>query len=467
MSLSRKGSMRQFAIVGIVALGLTSQTAFANEAELSNVYHVYVDNEHAGIVESKEIVEDYISDKISKHQDDNDITYTVREEVDYVPEKVFSSKADNQELLNYLEEELTLAVEAQALTIGDEVVGYFADKEQAEEVIQAYKEKYVNKDILEKIDNDSEETEPLSVGESTIIDVSLTKNVSLEPEKVLEDEILSVKEGITLLEKGTLENKKHEVDDGEVLGSIASKYDLSLDELMELNPDLTEDSLIKVGDELNVTAYEPYVEVMVTEEKLEEEEIDYETEVEESEEMYKGEEEVKQKGKKGAVETHYRIQKVNGETVDTEVIDENVIKEPTNKVIVKGSKVVSSRGTGEIKWPAVGGHITSHMGERWGRQHKGIDIAGVSDRSILVADNGKVTSAGWDSSGYGNKVEIDHNNGYRTVYAHLESIDVSVGQTVEQGQKIGVMGTTGRSTGIHLHFEVYKDGSLKNPADFF
>ncbi len=468
MRLSMKGFVKHLTVAGVVALGLSSQVAFADDEALSKVYHVYVNGEHVGIVENKDVVENHIAEKISGHQDENDFTYTVNEEIDYVTETVFSSKVDNQEVIDYLDEELTIAVEAQALEIGDEVVGYFAEKELAEQVIQEYKEKYVSADVLEKIDNDSEEeSEPLSVGESHIIDVSLTEEVSIEDKKVSDDEILTVEEGITLLEKGTLENKKHVVDAGDVLGSIASQYDLSLDKLLELNEDLTEDSVIKIGDELNVTAYEPYVEVVVTEEKLDEEEIAYQTEVEESEDMYKGEEEVKQEGENGTVETHYRMEKVNGKTVDMEVLDENVTEEPTNKVIVKGTKVVSSRGSGELDWPAVGGSISSHVGERWGSYHKGIDIAGVSDRSILAADNGTVSSAGWDNGGYGNKIVIDHNNGYRTIYAHLSSIDVSSGQTVEKGQKIGVMGSTGFSTGIHLHFEVYKDGSLENPADHF
>ena len=118
-----------------------------------------------------------------------------------------------------------------------------------------------------------------------------------------------------------------------------------------------------------------------------------------------------------------------------------------------------------MAWPTVGGYISSHQGYRWGRFHKGIDIARPSNRTIKAADNGTVTFAGWDGA-YGNKVVINHNNGMRTVYAHLASINVSVGQTVEKGRKIGVMGSTGNSTGVHLHFEVYKNGSLKNPLNY-
>lgn len=97
--------------------------------------------------------------------------------------------------------------------------------------------------------------------------------------------------------------------------------------------------------------------------------------------------------------------------------------------------------------------------------HKGIDIAGPSNRTIKAADNGVVVSAGRDGT-YGNKVVVNHNNGMKTIYAHLSSISVKVGQTVEKGSKLGVMGSTGRSTGIHLHFEVYKNGALQNPMDY-
>jgi murein DD-endopeptidase MepM/ murein hydrolase activator NlpD len=76
-----------------------------------------------------------------------------------------------------------------------------------------------------------------------------------------------------------------------------------------------------------------------------------------------------------------------------------------------------------------------------------------------------VVSAGW-GGGYGNKIVIDHQNGYRTLYGHMSSLKVSVGQTVSKGSAIGVMGATGDATGVHLHFEVYKNGSLVNPLSY-
>jgi len=119
----------------------------------------------------------------------------------------------------------------------------------------------------------------------------------------------------------------------------------------------------------------------------------------------------------------------------------------------------SVSAVGAFVWPAAGS-ITQYF--RW--YHPAIDIANRAAPSILAADAGKVIVAGWpDGVGYGNRVLIDHGNGYTTLYAHLSSIYVSVGQTVNRGASIGRMGSTGRSTGTHLHFEIHKNGIAQNP----
>ena len=115
--------------------------------------------------------------------------------------------------------------------------------------------------------------------------------------------------------------------------------------------------------------------------------------------------------------------------------------------------------SGSFVWPT-SGTITQNF--YW--YHKGIDIANRAAPDVLAADSGKVVSAGWlDGYGYGNRVIIDHGNGYRTLYAHLQKIYVIPGQTVARGSAVGKMGSTGRSTGTHLHFEVTRNGSSLNP----
>jgi murein DD-endopeptidase MepM/ murein hydrolase activator NlpD len=108
-------------------------------------------------------------------------------------------------------------------------------------------------------------------------------------------------------------------------------------------------------------------------------------------------------------------------------------------------------------WPAAG-TVTSRFGRRWGRIHKGIDIAGPIGTPINAAADGIVTAAGWQSGGYGNLVEIRHSDGTTTRYGHNSQLSVAVGQTVRQGQLVARMGSTGRSTGSHLHFEIRPSG---------
>ncbi len=118
-------------------------------------------------------------------------------------------------------------------------------------------------------------------------------------------------------------------------------------------------------------------------------------------------------------------------------------------------------------WPA-SGEVSSPYGLRWGGSdfHPGIDIANDYGTPILAAADGVVTVAGWNSGGYGNMVDIDHGNGIMTRYGHAEEVVVSPGQTVRKGQIIAFMGSTGFSTGPHLHYEVHSNGEVVNPISY-
>jgi len=118
--------------------------------------------------------------------------------------------------------------------------------------------------------------------------------------------------------------------------------------------------------------------------------------------------------------------------------------------------------TGQFVWPAAG-KIT----QRYVWYHKAIDIANKSGPGILAADSGRVVVAGWpDGYGYGNRVIIDHGNGFQTLYAHMSNVSVGVGQSVNRGDVIGGMGATGRSSGVHLHFEIRQGGVIVDPLGY-
>lgn len=122
----------------------------------------------------------------------------------------------------------------------------------------------------------------------------------------------------------------------------------------------------------------------------------------------------------------------------------------------------STASSGELFWPTVCRRITQYFR---GWRHTGIDIACKSASNIYAARAGVVEKAGWNSGGYGNRIIIKHSDGSKTLYAHLKAkgILVSTGESVKKGQVIGLMGSTGRSTGNHLHFEVIERGSRINP----
>ena len=122
-----------------------------------------------------------------------------------------------------------------------------------------------------------------------------------------------------------------------------------------------------------------------------------------------------------------------------------------------------SSGSGWV-WPA-SGPVTSEFGYRWGRQHAGIDIGASSGSPIYAVTDGVVSYAG-TMGGYGSMVMVDHGGGIVTAYAHQSAILVSVGSRVSRGQQIGRVGSTGNSTGPHLHFEVRVGGSARNPRDY-
>ena len=210
--------------------------------------------------------------------------------------------------------------------------------------------------------------------------------------------------------------------------------------------------------------------------------ISYETEIEYDETKDSSYEEVKTKGEDGQGETTVRTTYVDGALYDAVVTDTKVSKEPVNEVIVKGSKggvveekptestgAVSGTATGGFIWPAPHTRgITTYFEWRWGSFHNGIDIAGGGDygQPILASDSGTVVFSGYDDSGYGNYVIIDHGNGYKTLYGHACELAVSTGEYVAQGQTIAYIGSTGFSTGPHLHFEIIENGQKVDPLNY-
>jgi len=251
---------------------------------------------------------------------------------------------------------------------------------------------------------------------------------------------------------------EYEVGEGDTLSSIADKFNLETETILWAN-DLTETSKIKPGQKIRV----PPVDGVVHS-------------VKKGETIYSI-------AKKYGLEDEAASQGIVNYPFNTFVDDEKFSLAVGQALVVPDGVMPDKAGTviprtryalrmtpdagavsatGQFVWPAAGG---ISQGYRW--YHKATDISSRGGGGILAADSGTVIVAGWpDNYGYGNRVMIDHGNGFVTLYAHLSSVSVSVGQRVSRGNVLGVMGCTGRCSGTHLHFEIRQGGVLYNPLNF-
>lgn len=465
------GKLKIAAIFALLISTVTFNLGFANETDkeqFAKIYHVYVADAYVGSVENEETIEDVVQQKEREASEQfEDLVIDARADLSVVPEQVFTAETQDEQTIKNLQEALTVQAQAYSLQIEETVIASLKDKSDIEAVIDGLKLQYVSQEQLEELKtNSTKDSLPeLQKNETRLIDVALSAPITGTEVLVDPNEIVSVQQAIQLLQTGSLQQETYTVQPGDVLGSIAKAHDLTTAQLLTLNPSLTENTVLQIGQQLNVTVEKPFVTVKAVYEKKTVEEIDFTKIVEEDETMLKGKTSVKQEGFKGKKEVSNIITEENGVRIDRYQSNENILVEPKDHIEVVGTKVIPSVGTGTFAWPAVGGYISSKKGERWGRYHYGIDIARPSDYTIKASDNGVIKTAGRHAT-YGNYVVINHNNGYESLYAHLSRIDVSVGQVVEQGSALGQMGSTGRSTGTHLHFEIHKNGSEVNPLSY-
>ena len=321
--------------------------------------------------------------------------------------------------------------------------------------------------------------EPYEDPENSNVTVGFNKEVTLENGIYFNDSFQDEADVEKELSGVQQQEKIYTVGAGDTLWSIAQKNDLTFRELCELNTNfkgapLNEKSNIQAGDELIVTKQEATLEVRITKVETWQEEIPYTTETTTSNEYTVGTKKTVQNGVNGLRQiTAQRVYNTDGIQLSQKILSTEVVQEPVTEKIVKGTKKVTSStsyitGSGQFIWPVPGYRNCS----RWyGGSHKGVDICAAAGTPIYASAGGTVTKAGYNragaGTGYGNSIIISHGNGYTTLYAHCLSLVVHAGQSVKQGQLIGYVGSTGRSSGNHCHFEIRRNGSYIAPQNVF
>ena len=322
--------------------------------------------------------------------------------------------------------------------------------------------------------------EPYEDPENSNVTVGFNKSVDLEEGIYFNESFMDFQDVVNKLSGVQQAEKIYKVQAGDTLWAIAQKNDLTFKELSALNTNfkgapLTETSNIQEGDELIVTKEEATLEVRITKVETRQEEIPYSTETTESKDLNKGVTRTTQEGENGLRNVTMRnVYDTNGTLLEQTILSTETIKEPVNKKVVVGTKKASTggakyiTGSGRFIWPVPNYKYCS----RWySSGHKGVDICAAAGTPIYATASGTVTKAGYERAGagrgYGYSVIISHGSGYTSVYAHCLSLTVHAGQSVKQGQLIGYVGSTGRSSGNHCHFEIRLNGSYIPPQSIF
>lgn len=294
---------------------------------------------------------------------------------------------------------------------------------------------------------------------------SFLQNITIEERMVANTYVKSVADIENALRSSNREIVPYHVQKGDTVSKIAENYGLTTQDVQNLNPEIEGESLA-AGQQIRVAASVPLVSVRSTRTVSYTETLPYDVEVQYSDDMYKNESKIVQKGVSGQETITADVVYIDGVEVGREVVDRATTAQPVMEVKMMGTKELPvTAASGSFSWP-FRGLITSRYGYRWGSEfHNALDIAGPSGSPVVAADGGTVIMAKYNGN-LGNCVIIDHGNGYKTLYAHNSKLLVKQGQKVAKGERISLVGSTGRSTGPHLHFEVHKNNKNVNPLNY-
>jgi len=428
-----------------IALSITIMTcSVIYFATLS--YEVSIDGKNVGIVESKKDVYELIEKKKSYIKKEFEKDVKIDQEIVFTKCRVGKDKITSKEQFNEnLNDVIDLTIRASAINIQGKDIVYVKDKKSAENVLKRIKDE--NKEGIEDIK-----------------EIKFIEKVDFIEKDIKISKLKNEESAYEYLLTGTDDMQKYTVKDGDNLWNISRKYDLSMDDIEKANPGIDIEKL-DIDQEINITVPKSYLNIKVTSVASYDEKIPYNTVYEETEALYKGDKKVKIEGKEGSRKVVAEVTRINGQVDSKNILEEEIVEDVQDKIVLKGTKKKPTYiASGAFSNPTRG-KMSSPYGRRWGKTHTGIDIAAPKGTPIKASDGGTVVFAG-TQNGYGKLIIIDHKNGYKTYYGHCSSLVAKKGQKVAKGTVVAKVGSTGRSTGNHLHFEVRKNNVPLNPSKY-
>jgi len=449
-------------MMGVVLMLTFSGCSASEEVAEVKGYEVQVNGETIGYSDSK-IDETWIRNNVV----DDDIELNVLQ----VPVMDEVSTLAIENLLKDIEEKYNTLVlenktEVVELEIGNKswIVG---SEEEACDVIKTSIETLLDYNIQAEVSivDGIVQVEYIILDEQpSLKSIEVIEPMTASVEYVDNESVLPIDKAVEEITKKTEKPKMYEVQAGDVPGTIAAEYEMSLASLYEMNPDLEDRSEhIQIGEEVVVTVPEPEMTIKTLETITYDEIIEKGYTYQNDASLYIGSNKTISYGSDGTMKVIAEVEKVDGKEVNRSIVEETVMVSPVNAVIATGTKKLPDKGSlGTFVSPLEEFVLTSEFGPRWSSQHRGIDMAANYGNSVRASDGGIVTYAGWWGS-YGYLVEIDHGNGFKTRYGHNSKILVAVGQVVSQYEQLALVGSTGNSTGPHVHFEIMIDDIPVDP----
>lgn len=419
-----------------------------------NACAVMIDGKEVAVVKDQTIAEGVLKDTLARMSSEQEV-FT---EKNITYEKVRLRDKDlvsQEELSRIFLAQLDFSTEATAIMVDGKAVAWVKDEAAAAQAVEKFKAGF-------------------SLEGCETLSLELKNDVQYEDCKVSAGKIMDCDSVVNLLKTGSDKVVTYTVKSGDTLWSIARKNNTHVADILKANSGLTENSILDLGSKINLTKTEPLVHVEAVYKKTVKGTIPFKTEYVKDTKLASGRTKVKQAGQNGEKEVVYRFRTRDGVKVGQEKLGGTVVKEPVTKIVASGTRAYvasrggrsrstgsSSSGGGGFRWPTT----DTRLSQRYGGGHTGIDIDGNTGDPVYAAAAGTVTFAGY-SGNYGKCIVVRHSNGLSTRYAHCSSLSVRAGERVSRGETIGRVGSTGRSTGSHLHFEVISGGRTRNPLSY-
>lgn len=372
----------------------------------------------------------------------------------------------DKEIKDYIVTNDLLAIETHKIKFSNGAVIYVKNLEDFENAKETYLLNFISENELSYIKKGEQPPVKDGYGSSVLSLEILEKTEVSSGYTSIDNILLNEREIVEFLSYGyDVDKKYYEVQEFDTVDGIARMSKMSPQQLLTINPQIkSREQLLKEGEKINVTFFDSPINVIVKKQTVKEEVVYPEsTKYVTDPTLREGVIKTRVKEMPGSKKVVYKETYVNGELKDgAEILNTEILIEPIREEIVKGTMVLPNIGSGTFRYPVNNPSVT--CGWYCYPGHTATDFIDTLNRfgPIKAADRGVVSQVGYSGIN-GNYIWINHNNGYKTYYGHLNSVYVGVGYTVARGETIGQIGQTGYATGPHVHFMVTYNGVYINP----